>query len=98
MLLADSHTLVREGLRKVVVEADFEVVGKVGEGDALVRETLRLSPDLVGDELRLPGLGGVEAARRIRSRHPDARIVFLAAIEHGALAAQAFAAGRRATC
>ncbi len=92
MLLADSHTLILAALR-VILEPGFVVVGQVADGDALVGETLRLRPDLVVTDVRLPALTGLEAARRIRSRCADTRVVFLTSLEVGALAAQAFEAG-----
>ena len=92
MLLADSQTLILEGLR-ILLEPHFAVVGTVADGDALVREALRLCPEIVVADLRLPALGGLEAARRIQSRRSDIRLVFLTSIEDGGLAAQAFAVG-----
>jgi DNA-binding NarL/FixJ family response regulator len=92
LLLADPQVLVLEALR-AFLPRDYRVVGCVRDGPKLVSEALRLEPDLVVSEVRLPGLDGIEAARRIRVARPWARIVFLTPLEDEALAAEAFAAG-----
>jgi DNA-binding NarL/FixJ family response regulator len=92
VLLADPHALVREGLR-ALLEPEFTVVGQVVDGEALVREALRLRPALVVTEVRLPGLGGLEAARRVLAQCPGTRVVFVTAVEDDGLAAEAFALG-----
>ena len=61
VLLADSHTLILAALR-VILEPGFAVVGQVADGDALVGEALRLRPDLVVTDVRLPALTGLEKA------------------------------------
>jgi DNA-binding NarL/FixJ family response regulator len=92
VLLADPHALFLEGLR-ALLEPDFAVVGQVADGEALVSEALRLRPALVVTELRLSGLGGLEAARCVLAQCPGTRVVFLTAVEDDALAAEAFALG-----
>jgi DNA-binding NarL/FixJ family response regulator len=76
LLLGDDHTLMLEGLRKIL-EPEFEVAGTAGDGRALVREAMRLKPDVVLAEVSLPLLHGIEAARQIRKRLPGAKVVFL---------------------
>jgi DNA-binding NarL/FixJ family response regulator len=92
VLLADPQALFLEGLR-ALLEPDFTVVGQVADGEALVSEALRLRPALVVTELRLVGLGGLEAARRVLAQCPGTRVVFLTAVEDDGLAAEAFALG-----
>ena len=92
VLLADPQALFQEGLR-ALLEPDFVVVGQVADGEALVSEALRLRPALVLTELRLSGLGGLEAARRVLAQCPGTRVVFLTAVEDDGLAAEAFALG-----
>jgi DNA-binding NarL/FixJ family response regulator len=92
VLLADPQVLVLEALR-AFLPRDYRVVGCARDGVQLVSEALRLEPDLVVSELRLPALDGLEAARRIRLASPGARVVFLTPLEDEALAAEAFAAG-----
>jgi DNA-binding NarL/FixJ family response regulator len=92
VLLADPQVLFQEGLR-ALLEPDFVVVGQVADGEALVSEALRLRPALVLTELRLAGLGGLEAARRVLAHCPGTRVVFLTAVEDDGLASEAFALG-----
>ncbi|HVM27633.1 MAG TPA: response regulator transcription factor [Mycobacteriales bacterium] len=66
VLVVDDQELVREGLRLVLdAEADLEVVGEAGDGDAAVREALRLRPDVVLMDVRMPGTDGLTATRRL---------------------------------
>jgi DNA-binding NarL/FixJ family response regulator len=95
VLLADPQLLVLEALRAFLPRG-YRVVGCARDGLQLVSEAIRLAPDLVVSELRLPALDGIEAARRIRRACPGARIVFLTPLEDEALAATAFAAGAAA--
>ena len=97
VLLADPQALFQEGLR-ALLEPDFAVVGQVADGEALVSEALRLRPALVLTELRLSGLGGLEAARRVLAKCPGTRVVFLTAVEDDGLAAEASPSAPPATC
>ena len=66
VLVVDDQELVREGLRLVLeAEPDLEVVGEAGDGDAAVREALRLRPDVVLMDVRMPGTDGLTATRRL---------------------------------
>jgi DNA-binding NarL/FixJ family response regulator len=95
LLLVDDHPIVREGLRAVLAaEPDFEVVGECGSGDDAVRSATELHPDLVLMDLRMPGLDGASATKRILATVPGIRVLvlttydddrhILAAIEAGA--------------
>jgi DNA-binding NarL/FixJ family response regulator len=76
VLLGDDHTLLVVGLRKIL-EAEFEVVATVTDGNTLVNEALRLKPDVVLADISMPLLNGIEAARRIRRSLPEVKIAFL---------------------
>ncbi len=76
VLLADDHTLVVEGLRKLL-ESEFDVVGTIGDGNTLVREALASKPDVVIVDISMPSLNGLEAARRIKRDAPGISILFL---------------------
>ncbi len=91
VLLADRQALVLAALR-AFLPPGYRVVGCARDGLELVSEALRLGPDMVVSELRLPGLDGIAAARRVLAARP-ARIVFLTSIESEAEAEEAFAAG-----
>jgi len=78
VLLADDHTLVREGVRRILDAAgDITVVAEVGDGEAAVHETLSRRPDVAVLDITMPKGGGLEAARQIRSRAPEVRILIL---------------------
>jgi two-component system, NarL family, response regulator DegU len=77
LLLVDDHTLLRQGLRRAVEDAGFDVVGEAGNGEEAVRLAVELRPDLVLMDVTMPVLDGIEATRRLRHSAPEARVVIL---------------------
>ncbi len=78
VLLADDHTLMREGVRRILsADGGIEVVAEVGDGQAAVAETLAQKPDVAVLDITMPGGGGLEAARQIRAKAPEVRILIL---------------------
>jgi NarL family two-component system response regulator LiaR len=78
VLLVDDHALVRKGVRLYLEsQPDFEIVGEVGSGEAALAMVEDQAPDLVLMDLMMPGMGGVEATRRIKSISPATTIVVL---------------------
>jgi RNA polymerase sigma factor (sigma-70 family) len=78
VLLADDHTLVRDGVRRILSAAgDITVVAEVGDGEAAARETVERRPDVAVLDITMPKGGGLEAARQIRARAPETRILNL---------------------
>jgi DNA-binding NarL/FixJ family response regulator len=77
LLLVDDHKLLRQGLRRAVEEAGFDVVGEAGDGEEAVRLAVSLRPDLVLMDVTMPVLDGIEATRRLRHSAPEARVVIL---------------------
>ncbi len=92
ILLADDHTLVAEACKRLL-EPEFEVVGIVKDGRALVRAYAELKPDLVVADISMPLLNGIDAAEQIRESFPKARVVFLTMNTDRELAARAFRVG-----
>jgi DNA-binding NarL/FixJ family response regulator len=92
VLLADDHKIVLEGLRSLL-EPEFEIVGAVEDGRALVAEAKRLGPDVVVADISMPGLNGIDAARQIRKMDERMKIVFLTMHADVSYAAEAFNAG-----
>ena len=92
VLMADDHSLILAGLRKLV-EADCDVVGTVEDGRALVQAAQELRPDLILLDISMPLLNGLEAARQLRTLVPDSKIIFLTMHASPAYATEAFQAG-----
>ena len=92
VLMADDHSLILAGLRKLV-EADCEVVGTVEDGRALVEAAQTLRPDLILLDISMPRLNGLEAARQLRTLVPDSKLIFLTMHASPTYATEAFQAG-----
>jgi DNA-binding NarL/FixJ family response regulator len=97
VLLADDHTLVRAGLRKLLeAMPNIEVVGEAADGLALLALAEQLQPQLVLMDIAMPGLNGLEAAARLRASSPHIQVLILSmhqndeyvkqALRHGASA------------
>ena len=96
VVLVDDQEVIRVGLRAILSDRlDIEVVGEVGDGLSAVRIVTELSPDVVLMDLRMPGIDGVEATRRIRARHPEqvVRILVLTTFDQDANVLAALRAG-----
>jgi DNA-binding NarL/FixJ family response regulator len=92
VLLADDHQIVLEGL-KSLLGGEFEVVGSVEDGRALVDQAATLHPDVIVADISMPQLNGIEAARQIKKTDKDIKIVFLTMHPDATYAANAFEAG-----
>ena len=93
ILLADDHTVVLEGLRRMLDRPEFEVVGAVHDGRALIDSAAHLRPDVIVADISMPTLNGVDAARRIRKDNPKIKIIFLTMHPEPAYAIQAMSTG-----
>jgi DNA-binding NarL/FixJ family response regulator len=76
ILLADDHPLIVEGFRNLL-ESQYEIVGAVTDGKALLEQAANLKPDLILLDITLPQLNGIDAARRIRKILPHTKLLFV---------------------
>jgi DNA-binding NarL/FixJ family response regulator len=82
VLIADDHAVFRRGLEEVfATEPDIEVVGEATDGVQVVERVGQLNPDVVLMDVKMPGGGGIEATRQIRSQYPNVKIVMLTGSE-----------------
>jgi DNA-binding NarL/FixJ family response regulator len=95
VLLADDHTLLLGAFEKLL-SGECEIVGQVGDGRALVAAAENLKPDLIVLDISMPLLNGLEAARQIKQKLRNVKLVFLTMNEDADLAAEAFRAGASA--
>jgi DNA-binding NarL/FixJ family response regulator len=78
VLLADDHTIVREGFRHLLeLETDFEVVGEAADGRQAVALAVQFRPDVVLMDIAMPRLNGLEATRRVLKALPSAKVIML---------------------
>jgi DNA-binding NarL/FixJ family response regulator len=97
VLLADDQSLVRAGFRMILTsEPDFEVVGEVGDGLAAVAEAASRSPDVVLMDVRMPGIDGIEATRRIMEGSAAPRVIVLTTFDRDEYVYEALRAGASA--
>jgi two-component system nitrate/nitrite response regulator NarL len=82
LLIVDDHTMFRQGLVSLLQgEAEFRVVGQAADGEEALRLAGQLQPDVVLMDVMMPGMGGVEATRRLLETTPHARILMLTVSE-----------------
>lgn len=78
VLIVDDHFVVQEGLRTMLgTDEGIEVVGAASTGEEAIQKVKELAPDVVLMDLRMPGIGGVEATKRIKHTHPTTSVIML---------------------
>jgi len=92
VLLADDHVLVAEGIQKLL-EPEFELVGIVADGRALVTAASKLQPDIAVVDISLPLLNGLDASRHVKKANPDIKIIILTMHSEPNFVTQAFRVG-----
>ena len=96
VLIADDHSLVRQGLRRYLDMAeDIDVVGEASNGEEAVAMVEKEQPDIVLLDIRMPGVDGLEAARMIRERFPNVGAIMLTAYDDRQFVVEAVRAGSR---
>jgi DNA-binding NarL/FixJ family response regulator len=95
VLLADDHLMLAEALKKVL-EVEYDVVGSVGDGLALLKAAQKLRPSVVVLDIAMPLLNGLDAGRQLQHDMPEVKLVFLTMNEDPYLVAEAFRAGASA--
>ncbi|PWD49950.1 DNA-binding response regulator [Serinibacter arcticus] len=93
VLLCDDHPVYRDGLRTLLQELGLDVVAEAASGEEAVHRAAELAPDVVVMDLSMPGIGGVEATRRIVAARPETRVLALTMIEEDATMLAALRAG-----
>lgn len=96
ILLVDDHAVVRAGFKTLLEnQGDLSVVAEAESGEAACRQFIEHAPDVVIMDLSMPGVGGIEAIRRIVSRQSDARVLVFSMHEDTLFVEQALQAGAR---
>jgi DNA-binding NarL/FixJ family response regulator len=96
VVIADDHSLVRQGLRRYLEMADgIDVVGEASTGGEAVDLVERERPDIALMDIRMPEMDGLEAARTISARYPEIGIVMLTAYDDRHFVVEAVRAGAR---
>ena len=94
LLLGDDHTLVRQGMRKILEERpEWEVVAEVGDGREAIRQAVALKPDVAIIDVGMPLLNGIDATQQIVKRVPETRVLMLSMHSDEAYVTRALQAG-----
>jgi DNA-binding NarL/FixJ family response regulator len=92
VLLVDDHRMVSEGLKSLLAD-EFELVGMVEDGRAMVAAAKKLRPDVIVSDIAMPHLNGIDAMTRLKNDNPDIKVVFLTMHQNAAYARRALEAG-----
>nr|ABQ81805.1 GacA [Pseudomonas alkylphenolica] len=80
--MVDDHDLVRTGITRMLADIDgLQVVGEADSGEASLKVARELKPDVVLMDVKMPGIGGLEATRKLLRSHPDVKVVAVTACE-----------------
>ena len=97
VFMVDDHPILRMGLRNLLEEeADLEVVGEAGDGREAVKKVTELKPDVALLDISMPGLNGIQAARRLKTAAPETRVVILTVHQEEEYVSEALRAGASA--
>ena len=94
VLLVDDHEIARRGIRSVLArDANLDIVGESADGEEAVQKAGELQPAVILLDISLPGISGIQAARRIRVVSPETRIIFLSQHDSVQIAKDALSVG-----
>lgn len=94
LLIVDDQELFREGLLTLLsIQNDFEIVSQASSGEEAILATTKTNPDVILMDLRMSGIGGVEATKRIVQQHPGIKIIVLTTFDEDDLVFNALHAG-----
>jgi DNA-binding NarL/FixJ family response regulator len=94
ILIVDDHPITRSGLRSALQTSDeVEIVGEASTGEEAVERVQELKPDVVFMDVRMPGMGGIEATKIIRGDNPDTRVILFTVDESRQVISEAIQAG-----
>ena len=97
VLLVDDHSLMNDGISRLLAdETDMEVIGCAESGEQALEMLASLTPDVILMDVKMPGIGGIEATQRILERNALARVVGMSSIDVGVIPSRMLAAGARA--
>jgi len=92
VLIAEDHRLIAEAFKQIL-ETDYQVVGTVGDGRAMVRLALELRPDLVVVDIAMPELNGLDAGEQLKKEFPKVKLLYVSMHFDADIAAEAFRRG-----
>lgn len=96
LLIADDHTLFRQGLRAIFQNVtDIDIVGEAATGETAIQQAVTLVPDVILMDIQMEDMNGIEATRRILETAPDIRIIMLTMLEDSESLFAAMTAGAR---
>src|SRR5436189_831826 len=93
LLVADDHAVVREGVATILKGSDIQVVAEAATGNQAIEQAMKLKPDVVLLDVRMPHTNGLEALERIQDRSPRSKVVMFTGHENPTYVARAVALG-----
>jgi len=94
LLIVDDHELVRSGIVRMLKDKPgLEIVGQASSGEEALDMTRQLAPDIILMDVRMPGMGGLEATRMLKQRHPQVRVIAVTACEESKFPVRLLQAG-----
>lgn len=94
VIVADDHDLVRVGIVRMLDDvADIEVISEASSGEEAVEQARKLMPDVILMDIKMPGIGGLEATRKLSHQSPDTKVVAVSSLDEGPFPSRLLKAG-----